>query len=656
MERNGNRDSLRDRGPDRSASGPQLYGQERSSDRPQAMDKDRMDTRQNSDKIQPNRSTFDERHGGSSQSRDGRFPSRDDRLEWAANERSFQELQANRREAEAPAIQGRDSTMLPPRSSIAHHPDRAFLIQGGQGHDRSYPNNNATERHTEPTRSDHGHPERTSRGPSPVRGEDRRDSRYENRQEDRRPIDGRRPNDETVRQYPVRFEESHAPTGPRTARPAAGGQMYSDRPRESMKPSTLAPPFDPSHGRLTNETNYHRHGESQYGRLNPDNEIPSGPRLPNGNQPPTRTARNMSAPQPQINTQLAASSSQNHVNASPIQERHIPSGPSRDSPRKQATFPQQAATNSAPQTPVAQSPETAGIHPDRLRALQGSGVIATDNTPQAQSRGVRQPPPVPMPAPGPPRGPNNQLASPIGSSGTRGGPPTGPASSADRNGRDKRFAGLQNMLQQTNQATAPERSGQGASIRGRGGRANNVNAPSPVTSAPPTPGLLRNDAPSREDLFATRTNGSAPQQLADDQYERGGRRGGPREGERRSGRYRSHSPPNDVGHRGRERPRGMDAPPERDYRGNQGPPEPDTRGNGGNGGNERDMREGRPPRDTRRSGRDDGQYHDRDPRDGPERRDERDRRDGGGRKRGRGGDEMQQQGERIYSDPKRARR
>jgi len=636
-EHGGHRDTLRERGAERSASGAHSYGPERPSEREKAL---------------PGRSVFDDRHGGPSHPRNGRIPPRDDRSEQPPNDRPYPEPHASRRDGEASGLQGRDSAMPPPRSNITHHPDRAALIQGSQGHDRLRPAINAAGRPAEPPRPDHGHPDRTSRGPSPVRGEDRRPPQYESRRDDRAPSDGRRAIDEAARPHRAHLEEPHAPTGPRTGRTASAAAMHPDRFRESMKPLALAPAVDPNHGRLTNDSNFSKQGESQYGRLNLDNDIPSGPRLPNGNQPPARSGRNISAPQPQINTQLAAASSQNQLTASPVQERQIPSGPSRGSPRKPAPFPQHIATNSAPSTPVAQSPETAGIHPDRLRALQGSGVIASENPPQSQGRGLRQPPPpVSIPASGGPRGLNNQLSSPIGPSANRGGPPTGPAMSNDRSGRDKRFAGIQNMLQQ-------ERSGQGASIRGRGGRANNVNAASPVTSGPPKPSLPRPDQPpAREDLFAGRPNGGAPQQPEDDQYGRGGRRGGPRDGprdaERRSGRHRSRSPAKEGAHKSRERPRGVDGPPDRDYRGGEGPAETVTRGAGGA---ERDMRDGRPPRDTRRSGRDDGQYRERDPRDGPERRDERDRRDGGGsgRKRGRGGDEVQ--GDRNFSDGKRQRR
>lgn len=659
-DRGGPRESLRARGPERSASGPHSYGHERSNERPQGTDRDRMDPRYSSEKAPPGRSGFDDRHDAPSHSRDGRVPPRDDRPERPPNDKPYPEPYTSRRDLEAVGQRGRDAAMPPPRSNVSQHPDRAALIQGGQGPDRLQPPSNAADRHSEPPRHDHAHPEHTSRGPSPVRGDDRRPPRYESRRDDRAGSDGRRPIDEATRPHPARFEEPHAPTGPRTGRPANTGSMHPDRFRESMKPSALAPPFDPNHGRLTNESNFNRQGESQYGRLNSDNDIPSGPRLPNGNQPPARGVRNVSAPQPQLNTQLPPSPSQNQVAASPIQERQIPSGPSRGSPRKPAPFSQQPATNSAPSTPVAQSPETASIHPDRLKALQGSGVIPAENTPPTQGRGLRQPPPpVSMPTPGPPRGPNNQLSSPIGPAVNRGGPPTGPAIPNDRSGRDMRFAGLQSVLQQANQPNVPERSGQGASIRGRGGRANNVNVASPVTSGPPAPALPRPDQPPpREDLFAGRPNGAAPPpQPEDDQYSRGGRRGGPRDGhrdgERRSGRHRSRSPGKDEAHRSGERPRVIDGPHDREYRGGPGPAETETRGAGGAA---RDIRDGRPARDTRRSGRDDGQYREGDPREGPERRDERDRRDGGGsgRKRGRGGDEVQ--GERNFSFNKRPRR
>lgn len=100
----------------------------------------------------------------------------------------------------------------------------------------------------------------------------------------------------------------------------------------------------------------------------------------------------------------------------------------------------------------------------------------------------------------------------------------------------------------------------------------------------------------------------------------------------------------------RDRPRGYEGPLERDMRGGAAPPEPNARVGGGA---DRDSRDRAPPRDTRRSAREEAQYRER---DGAERRDERDRREGAGsgRKRGRGGEEVP--GERSFSESKRPRR
>ena len=673
------RDVLRERGPERSASGSYAQSHDRVNERAPLIDRDRMDLRHGNENAPPGRIAADDRHNGA-HSRDVRQLPRDDRLDRPLNGRLFAEQQHNRRDAEPPAQGMRDTAMPPPRSNIPQHPDRAALIQGKQTSSRGLSISNPPDRRSEPLRHDpYSHPGRSSRGPSPKRDDDRRIHRDDNLREDRPPVDGRRAADEALRLSQPRYEESHAPTGPRTGRPS--GMLPTnptDRFRDSMKASTLLPVVDSSHGRLSHDsTNGGRQSESQYGRLNSSPDIPSGPRLANGNHPPpNRGGRNVSAPQPHLNTQQPLLASQGSNPAAPVPDRQTPSGPSmRGSPRKPPPFTQPISTSSAPPTPVAQSPETAGIHPDRLKAIQGSDATPTENA--TANRGPRQaPPPMALPASGPPRGPNNHLPSPVTQSPTNRGPPTGPSFPNDRN-RDKRFAGLQNVLQQAGSPAVPERSGQGASIRGRGGRANNVNIPSPIMPGPPLPNLPRQDGPTpRGDLFAGRPNGpSNPQQNeADIAYERGGRRGGPRDdGDRRSGRHRSRSPKDraptaslrsreEEGMYGRdglsERSRPSDAQPERDLRGGGGQVEKNIRG--GAGLERRDSRADEPPRDTRRSGRDEGQYRDRrmelDQRDGSDRRDGRDRRDGGGsgRKRGRGGDEGQ--GERGFAENKRPRR
>ena len=668
-ERGEPRDMPRDKAAERFASVSHAHGTERL----QGVERDRTDQRWNNDRAMTGRSGVDERLSGS-HIRDSRYPMRDDR---PTETRHHAEQQPSHRDADSMGYQSRDTAMPPPKSNVSQHPinpDRAALIHGSQVPGRGQSMGAHSDRRNEPPRYDNQHPpEHSSRGPSPARTDERQPPRYENRREDPM-IHGRRPMDDMSRSNPHRFEGSNAPTGPRTNRPVntgTGPLNGNDRFRDSTRAPAHAPPVDPNHGRLSHESSFsNRQAESQYGRLNSDHEIPSGPRMPNGNHPASaRGGRNASAPQPQLNTHL---SPQNHGPPTPNHDRQTPSGPSmRDSPRKPPPFSQPSANSSAPPTPVAQSPDTASIHPDRLKALQGSGAVNIENTPLNQ-RGPRQgPPPLSMP----PRGPNNnQLPSPVGPAAQNRGPPTGPAMPSDRMGRDKRtLAGLQSTLQQASAPSAPERSGQGASIRGRGGRANNVNGPSPGSSAPPTPNMSRPDQmPPREDLFAGRPNGAgAPYQPEDDSsYTRGGRRGGPRDGprdgDRRSLRHRSHSPGKDrsagalprVGEdeliQGRDglrnRPRGNNAPPERSNLGAFGPLEANIRGSGG--APDRDLRDRGPPRDTRRPGRDDGQFRDR--RGEPDLRgDDRDRRDGG-RKRGRGGDEGQS--ERNFADSKRPRR
>ena len=677
------RDVLRDRGPERSASGSYLQSHERVNERPNEraplVDRDRMNLRHGNEKAPPNRVGVDDGYDGS-YARDARQPPRDDRLDRPLNDRLFTEQQYNRRDAETPMQGIRDGAMPPPRSNIPQHPDRAALIQGNQSAGRGIPTSNPLDRRAEPSRHDgYSHPGRSSRGPSPKRDDDRRNARDDNLREELLPVDGRRAVDEPSRLGQPRYEDSHAPTGPRTSRPS--GMLPTnptDRFRDSMKASTFLPAVDSSHGRLSHDSTHSgRQLESQYGRLNSSTDIPSGPRLANGNHPPpNRGGRNVSAPQPHLNTQQPSLAAQGSTPATSAQDRQTPSGPSmRGSPRKPPPFTQPISTSSAPPTPVAQSPETAGIHPDRLKAIQGSDAATAESAPA--NRGPRQPPPpMAMPNPGPPRGPNNHLPSPITQSPTNRGPPTGPSFSNDRRG-DKRFVGLQNVLQQAGSPAVPERSGQGASIRGRGGRANNVNIPSPIMPGPPIPNLPRQDGLTpRGDLFAGRPNGLLNPQPneADVAYERGSRRGGPRDdGDRRSGRHRSRSPKDRgpaASMRSREeeaiygrdgtseRSRPHDAQAERDLRGGGGQTEKNIRG--GAGLERRDSRADEAPRETRRSGRDEGQYRDRrmdlDPRDGGDRRDGRDRRDGGGsgRKRGRGGDEGQ--GERGFADNKRPRR
>ena len=577
--------------------------------------------------------------------RDARPLPPDDRLARLPNGRPLPDHELARRDFSSGA-HNRGAGMAPPESTIPQHPDRAALIHGHPTHDRDqrgrFP----------PDYSTHANSDRRSRGPSPVRT-DGRASVYDDR---RPPADGRRLYDD--RQGAARYDESHAPTGPRSDRPPGAAQ--NERFRESMRPPvSTAPTLDSSHGRLRPEPSSNRQSES-YGRLNASNDVPSGPRLQNGSiQAPPRTGRNSSAQQFPSNSQQPSPGSQNP--ASPPPARQAPSGPAaRSSPRNQPPPPIQSS--SAPPTSSPQSPETAGIHPDRLKAIQG--MVSKPNNAPPNRGGLRQPPtPISGPPVAPPRGPNSQMQSPAGSPPVGRGPPTGPA---DRSRGDKRFTNLQNVLQQSNGVNGPERSNQGTSIRGRGARANNMHSPS--TSGPPTPGAPRPDPfPPRDDLFAGRPGGVVAAPPADDEgrYGRSGRRGPPfedsRESERLSGRHRSRSAGKDrvfeMRVREDERPGLREDPRDRfrneavmNIRGNAGP---DVRGAAPL--SDRESRGGPP---SRRGGRDEPLSRELDRRDSQDygrRGDERERRDGSGsmRKRIRGGEDGF--GERSM-DSKRARR
>lgn len=661
-------DASRDRPPDHNLPMTYPRGYDQNNERQHLQERNRVESGWGEEKSLMNRSGLDDRHSGLR--RDARPTSRDDRIERSQRDRSFSESQHHLSRNDLQGQPSRDIPMAPPRSNISQHPDRAALIHGSQDPNISL-NTQHSERRSDPSRYEN-YPiservERSSRGASPARLEDRRHPRQDSRRDDRPPNDSRRLAES--HSHASRYEESHLPTGPRTDRPITNGPPGSnDRLRDPMKNSSMGmPATDSSHGRLNQDQGRHnRQEESQYGRLNSGSDIPSGPRLPNGNHhtSTTRGNRNVSAPQPQNSYQQPQTTLHNLPPPLQIPDKETSIGPTtRSAMRNSSSFPQNKPA-STPSTPANDSPDTAGVHPDRLKAIQGQ-IMPSVITAQSQgnmARSAQQPPSaIAASTPIGPRGPNSQLPSPVVSSPTTRGPPTGPSFTNDRSRGDKRFASLQNVLQQANGPNGQERSGQGASIRGRGGRANNINA-SPGTSGPSTPSIPRPDpyAP-RADLFAGRSSGPPTPQHNEEEvgYSRGARRISgremPRDGDRRSERHRSNrSHSREKTSRPPPPPRDDEMPPRReDLRDRQrgGPPE-------------REMR--RPTRDD--LNRDRRPELDRreipewaaDGRGGPGRdglgRDERDRRDGGGsgRKRGRVGEEGPI--ERNYAENKRPRR
>ncbi|KAL9594112.1 MAG: hypothetical protein Q9219_007210 [cf. Caloplaca sp. 3 TL-2023] len=433
----------------------------------------------------------------------------------------------------------RESAMPPPRSNIPQHPDRAAMIHGNRSSDRPHVNNQYPE---PPQHNDYSPSDRLSRGTSPVRSEDRRpvraESRRDLRQDDRPAAGDRRVFSDTLYSNQSRYDDSHPPAGPRTDRPISLGQGgANDRFHDALRPSAGSrAAVDMNHGRLNQDSSYNGQRSDQYGRLNAGLEAPSGPRMPNGNVPPGRSLRNASAPQPNIDSRPLQQPNNNAPPQSPNSEKQAPTGPAfnRGPSRQNAPSSRQDAGNtSTPPTPATESQDTAGIHPDRLKALQdlhnpNSIQVQGSRPPIRQQLPSSQPPPAVVP-----RGPSSQQTppSPVGPSPTNRGPPTGPGRS------DKRFAGIQGVLQQANPPNGSDRGGQGTSIRGRGGRPNAVNTHSSSNSGPTTPSTQRPDQfQPRQDLFANRVTGQAASQQYpgndDGSYIRNGRRGPPRDGGR----------------------------------------------------------------------------------------------------------------------------
>ena len=696
----------RDRLPERQAVGSFTRGYDRAGERPMSSDRERTDSGWVLDKTVPGRSLVDDRYGGSN-TRDSRPPTRDERLDRPSRDRVNGEPIYNARNTDLQGHASRDSPMAPPRSNIPQHPDRAALIHSGQEPERGNGITNNSERRSDPARYD-GHPrvERGPRPPSPLRRDDRRPPRYDSRNEDRSLGDRRRLLGDATHSHSSRYEEPHPPTAPRVDRPSAIiTSGLNGRAREIIRPTApAAPPADPNHGRLNHDSSGNTgQAESQYGRLNPGSDVPSGPRLPNGTHPPSnRDGRNVSAPEPHISTQQTQTASNHQLPSPPMPDRQAPTGPAstRGGTRSSTQFSRlPSLPSSAPQTPATETPDISGIHPDRLKTIQRSEALQPSNTLSqgAASRATNQQIDSSVSAqqqpPAGPRAPNNQQPpSPVGPSPSNRNPPTGPSFGGGGGGRgrgDKRFADIQNVLQQAGSGpNGPDtRSGQGASIRGRGGRNNNANSNAPATtgSAPPTQGpggrpdplMGRPDSfPARPDLFAGRGSGaSTPQQHGDEEqaYGRGGRRDSGRDsgresaregGERRSMRHgrgsRDHSrerPPQGAPLASRleeERP----PPPRRDEH-----RESRLRGGGAVAAGDRDSgrkdfrdRDRRAESDRRdleeRGGQRGG------PGPGLDRRDERERRDGDSgmmrRKRGHGPEDGPP--ERGHGDGKRPRR
>ena len=635
---------------------PERYGGPRAYDRQEKLYQDDRKNRETpwGGESVPSSRSHDARH--SQHPRDSHPPPREERSDRSVRDRQYTESRDYRSEADLQGPRSRDTSMAQPRSSAITHQDRATTHQSSQDFDRGHSNIHP-ERRLEPVRPEpHGHStQRGSRTSSPSR-RDERSSRhdYHGHHDDRFPQDSRRYGDVNG---PPRHEVSRYPTGPRTARHGeTNPPAHDERPRENPRSSSFASGLEVNNGRPTQDFGRSRHQESQYGRLNQD--PPAGPRMLNGthNAPP-RGNRNVSAPQPHVETRSSAQQPQSTTSGAP--ERQTPVGPAaaRGPSTNQTTSnrPPPIAT-SIPPASVAESPDTAGVHPDRLKAIQQSQSSGLENSSYARK------PPTPVDAPAGPRAPQ----TPQGQDTHLSSRPNPPSMNQNDRGRgDKRFAGINTVLSQTSAPTGPDRGNQGTSIRGRGARSN-VSS-SPVTTNPPRSafGMPTEAGPSqRQDLFSNRPPSSNAGQgrEEDASHRRGGLRSNDRKPPPRQRDARSMSPRRDAPPtRARDdilpppAPRADEA---RDYRGRGGPmPQaPPMVERERRGGPLREPVGPSGPRDRR-------EYDKRDEWGAPDRRERPERRvsgieDGGsGRKRGRGPEDGYDQGRAMGHDyPKRPRR
>ncbi|KAI9731768.1 MAG: THO complex subunit 2 [Cirrosporium novae-zelandiae] len=630
--------------------GPPPYLDSRS-DRPPYGDRDRFEPTRGKDWLP------DDHHNRPSH-RELRPPSREADLPDRPPPRYRPPHEANpsMRSSELPLP--RDS-MPPPRQGMAPHPDRMANIQA-----QPHPARAALiERSEHEHRPDFGRREpddrrtKSSRPSSPSRGDSRTVPRYDDRRNERAPFDDRRSAREQLFGPSSRPDETSLPSGPRNDRTTGPMPRDYDREPPRASPSNL-PPRDINHGRLNQDFNFG--GRSQdvpQTNSNPNTvEIPHGPR---GRNTP-RNGRNAPMPMnPPVNTQRNQPPAQAPAPSPSGPERQPPTGPSstRGGPRD----------ISSTSSTLSQSPDTAGIHPDRLKALQQASPSNPryPNSSQGHPHHSSAPNnPSPLSTAAPPSGPRglNVPPSPLPSSPSSRNPPPGPSFPNERGPRgDKRFAGIQNVLQQNNDV------GRGTNIRGRASRQNSLNIHTPTNSVPPTPSTRPEAAfANRADLFADHPGTPPPQPRDDTPSSRGGRRDGDRDrdrgdregGEHRSSRRgggessRSHSQDHSTPGRWEEEPRSSSR---REPRGDERSER--RRGTDSGRNSERDDREPRRSGrtdDSRRkerreeyerggrgtvgvstlgSGEEERQWN-------GERREERERRDGGsGRKRGRGGDD-----------------
>ncbi|KAJ5354105.1 hypothetical protein N7541_006669 [Penicillium brevicompactum] len=357
----------------------------------------------------------------------------------------------------------------------------------------------------------------------PRRGDIPRPEKDDRRSHPQRPLSPSRPAD-----LPNRPERFPPPDDRRP--PVITGSARIDNlprgPRSDRQSDPRDPPAGPdmNHGRLR--------------QPEPPSEIPAGPRRRNG--------RNTSGQGPPVTSSANATT--------PLPDRQAPTGPGRQNTRDARDTrpaPEQAA---APPQPSGSAPAP-GIHPDRLRNLVDEVPSNVPSGPRGGS-GPQQPPRGPVGSSGPPMTPGAS-------------PPSGPSGagfSGERGRGDKRFAGLNNMLQQSNGGS--ERSGNSPSVRGRGANRQSNTIEPPPAQTPTRPPM--GPAGPQEDQPRSRPSGGRAPDLMDNVVPDAVRSGRTGDRNREQDPTRENEPDRREGGNGRNRRDGRRGDRERNRRSDVG--------------------------------------------------------------------------------------
>ena len=412
-------------------------------------------------------------------------------------------------------------------------------------------------------------------------------------------------------------------------RPPPESRPATDPPRDLQ--SRTAPPADlaptgPRRGRLGRDINT-QGGESTFGRLNgPPQDVPAGPRPP-PNGPAGRGARgfppSQGPPVSRPNESPLPSPSTARPPESPVAPRGPNSRATHDRRGSGQQFERQTSSNSVPTTPATENGPA--VHPSRMAQ------VGAQPPPIQTNVTANGPGSATSPTSAAPSGPRGSGRAPVGP--LSAGPPSGPASTVERQRRgDRQRADINATLQGTNPTTP---NGQGVSFRGAAqNRAPNAPAAA-AANAPPVQALASSmepparrvepPAPHQEQPANRPTSREELFQGKQDRGDDGRRRDDRARGSRNTSRERR---PDDRGHDGHEvrEPRG-----ERPFRPEDGPPRrpPPPESSGSYQGPPADYDRRGPRRDlqddSRRGGRGPGRAEDF---RGPPRREE-DRRDVG---------------------------